>query len=235
MFDGYDLHYRRNIAGCNETDMYGSNCDILCPTNCKYNTCHIEQGTCFGCQPGWTGLYCNTVCDDGTYGYNCVNNCSGHCLNGSHCNKHTGYCDEGCSPGYTDSDCSRACQSGYFGINCTLPCLPNCKTCRHTDGLCSCRAGWMGHNCSIECIQSYGENCQYPCSGQCINQTCDRFNGNCLCDGKCEIQSYFSSTNVMHKLSELRSYIFLAIKRPHGKKPKVNFMSIVHSNIKKIN
>lgn len=31
-----------------------------------------------------------------------------------------------------------------------------------------------------------------------------------------EIQSYFSSTHVMHKLSELRSYIFLAIKRPHG-------------------
>lgn len=47
------------ITGCNETNMYGRNCDILCPTNCKNNTCHIQQGICFGCQPGWTGLYCN--------------------------------------------------------------------------------------------------------------------------------------------------------------------------------
>nr|XP_034321035.1 multiple epidermal growth factor-like domains protein 6 isoform X1 [Crassostrea gigas] len=280
---GYELYVYTELCevivqGCNEADMYGSNCDIPCPTNCKYNTCHIQHGTCFGCQPGWTGLYCKTtcregwfgdncsqqclghckdnttcnhvtgrcdkgcaagwtgifcdnVCDDGTYGYNCVSNCSGHCLNGSHCNKHTGYCDEGCSPGYTDSDCSRECSPGYFGLdcnelcsghcinnepcdhvsgicprvcmdgytggrcniscqpgyygkNCTLLCLPNCKTCRHTDGLCSCKAGWMGHNCSIECTHSYGENCQYPCSGQCTNQTCDRFNGNCFCDGK---------------------------------------------------
>lgn len=31
-----------------------------------------------------------------------------------------------------------------------------------------------------ECLQSYGENCQHPCSEHCINQTCDRFNGTCL-------------------------------------------------------
>lgn len=36
----------------------------------------------------------------------------------------------------------------------------------------------------LECTQSYGENCQNHCSEQCINQTCDRFNGNCLCDAK---------------------------------------------------
>lgn len=42
------------------------------------------------------------------------------------------------------------------------------------------------HNtiCLSECTQSYGENCQYPCSGKCINRTCNRFNGNCLCDCK---------------------------------------------------
>lgn len=46
-------------------------------------------------------------CDDGTYGYACVNNCSGHCINGSLCNKETGYCHNGCNAGYTNKDCSR--------------------------------------------------------------------------------------------------------------------------------
>lgn len=32
----------------------------------------------------------------------------------------------------------------------------------------------------LECVKSYGENCQYPCSQHCINQTCDRFIGTCL-------------------------------------------------------
>lgn len=32
----------------------------------------------------------------------------------------------------------------------------------------------------IECSQSYGENCRYPCSSHCYNQSCDKFNGRCL-------------------------------------------------------
>lgn len=46
-----------------------------------------------------------TECDNGTYGYNCANNCSGHCLNKTPCNKQTGHCDRGCKPGYTDDNC----------------------------------------------------------------------------------------------------------------------------------
>lgn len=46
-------------------------------------------------------------CNYGTYGYNCVNNCSGHCLNYSPCNKQTGHCDDECKPGYTDTNCSK--------------------------------------------------------------------------------------------------------------------------------
>lgn len=45
--------------GCKSFGMYGSNCDIPCPVNCKYNTCHIQLGTCFGCKPGWIGTSCN--------------------------------------------------------------------------------------------------------------------------------------------------------------------------------
>lgn len=32
----------------------------------------------------------------------------------------------------------------------------------------------------IACVQSYGENCQHPCSQHCYNKECDRFNGTCL-------------------------------------------------------
>lgn len=49
-----------------------------------------------------------TECDDGTYGYSCVNYCSGHCLNDSPCNKQTGLCDRGCNPGYTNGNCSKS-------------------------------------------------------------------------------------------------------------------------------
>lgn len=49
-----------------------------------------------------------TECDDGTYGYNCVNNCSGDCLNDYPCNKQTGNCDRGCSPGYTGDKCRKS-------------------------------------------------------------------------------------------------------------------------------
>ena len=47
-------------------------------------------------------------CSDGAYGYGCVNNCSGHCMNDFPCNKQTGYCDRGCKPGYTDASCSKS-------------------------------------------------------------------------------------------------------------------------------
>lgn len=48
-----------------------------------------------------------TECDDGTHGYNCVNNCSGNCLDTSPCNKQTGFCDRGCIPGYANIYCSK--------------------------------------------------------------------------------------------------------------------------------
>lgn len=50
-----------------------------------------------------------TECKDGTYGYKCVNNCSGHCMNNSLCNKQTGRCDGGCRPGYTNIHCMDGC------------------------------------------------------------------------------------------------------------------------------
>lgn len=62
--------------------------------------------------------YTGAECGDGTYGYNCVNNCSGHCLNNSLCNKQTGHCDRGCNPGYANSDCSKSKLFTYLIIWC---------------------------------------------------------------------------------------------------------------------
>lgn len=48
-----------------------------------------------------------TGCENGTFGNNCISNCSGHCLHDHPCNQETGHCDEGCQPGYNDTFCSK--------------------------------------------------------------------------------------------------------------------------------
>lgn len=48
-----------------------------------------------------------TECDNGTFGHNCVHNCSVNCLKHSPCNKENGHCDGGCNPGYTNDNCSK--------------------------------------------------------------------------------------------------------------------------------
>lgn len=49
----------------------------------------------------------NLVCEDGIFGYNCVNLCSGYCFNSFFCNKQNGYCDRGCELGYIIERCSK--------------------------------------------------------------------------------------------------------------------------------
>lgn len=43
--------------GCN-LGLYGTDCDMNCPINCKDQMCDIVNGTCFGCEFGWTGDTC---------------------------------------------------------------------------------------------------------------------------------------------------------------------------------
>lgn len=45
--------------GCEKSGLYGSNCEIPCPSNCRDSSCHIQNGTCIQCKPGWLGLYCD--------------------------------------------------------------------------------------------------------------------------------------------------------------------------------
>lgn len=48
----------------------------------------------------------------------------------------------------------------------------------------------MTNTLILECVQSFGENCQYPCHEFCVNQTCDRINGRCLYGCKDEKKCY---------------------------------------------
>lgn len=47
------------IKGCKKIGVYGVDCNIPCPMNCKDNMCHTQYGTCYACQPGWTGTTCS--------------------------------------------------------------------------------------------------------------------------------------------------------------------------------
>lgn len=48
---------------------------------------------------GWTGIYCDEVCPNGTYGSECASTCK--CKNGATCDPVTGACT--CAPGYKGS------------------------------------------------------------------------------------------------------------------------------------
>ena len=51
------FYYLREIKGCSIPGYYGVNCSTPCPDpNCRY--CHIENGTCQGCKPGYQGIRC---------------------------------------------------------------------------------------------------------------------------------------------------------------------------------
>ncbi|XP_061196040.1 uncharacterized protein LOC133204332 [Saccostrea echinata] len=56
-------------------------------------------------------------CVSGTFGTDCKNNCSGHCLNDFICNRTTGQCDYGCKPGYKGELCNNG---NYFQSNETV-------------------------------------------------------------------------------------------------------------------
>nr|XP_022312137.1 neurogenic locus notch homolog protein 1-like isoform X2 [Crassostrea virginica] len=207
------------VYGCNKTGVYGIECKTLCPPNCKYNTCHIQNGTCFECRPGWIGTHCNTKCAVGWYGtrckQQCIGNCSesspcshvnghcvrgcvhgwhgqfcnetctGHCKDRATCNQWTGLCDEGCAAGWTGNQCDRECHNGTFGYNCVNNCSGNClneSPCNKQTGHCDhgCSSGYTSAPCNKRCEGSYGEECRYPCSKYCVNQTCKSFDGSCV-------------------------------------------------------
>nr|XP_022311771.1 multiple epidermal growth factor-like domains protein 10 isoform X1 [Crassostrea virginica] len=193
------------VNGCSKPGVYGSNCKIPCPNNCRYRTCHIQNGTCFGCEAGYKGTICATECPDEWYGFDCKQQCSGHCRNNDPCNKVTGQCDGGCP-------------YGWYGQHCEHRCVGHCMnnaSCNQVNGSCDvgCAAGWIGSFCDKECSDgAYGYGCVNNCSGHCMNDTpCKKQTGHCdrgckpgytnaLCSKECSSGTY--GKNCTKKCSE---------------------------------
>uniref|UniRef100_A0A8W8N951 protein-tyrosine-phosphatase n=1 Tax=Magallana gigas TaxID=29159 RepID=A0A8W8N951_MAGGI len=140
---------------CSNLGVYGSNCDIPCPDNCRERRCDIINGTCLECTPGWMGENCTTECPTGKFGPDCVYNCSRHCMGDVTCNRTTGRCDTGCKAGYTGELCDAECPTGKFGPDCVYNCSRHCMgdvTCNRTTGRCDtgCKAGYTGELCDAE-------------------------------------------------------------------------------------
>eukprot|EP00105_Crassostrea_gigas_P040325 XP_019924473.1 PREDICTED: multiple epidermal growth factor-like domains protein 11 [Crassostrea gigas] len=171
--------------------MYGSECNIPCPDNCKNDTCHIQNGSCFSCKRGWTGISCKTKCQKWWFGDKCNQQCVGHCRDNSTCNHVTGQCDGGCDAGWKGTVCYEECDNGTYGYNCNNTCSGHClndSLCNKQTGKCDggCKPGYTNNHCTEICLSGhYGTNCSERCSGHCINnEPCDHVSG--VCPNGCE-------------------------------------------------
>lgn len=175
------------IQGCSTHGVYGNQCNIPCPSNCKEKACHIENGTCFTCEPGWTGTFCTEKCSEGRYGVQCIGICSGHCTDGTTCNHVTGQCDGGCAAGWTGHLCDTDCNDETYGYDCANNCSRRCingSPCNKHTGFCDegCKAGFTNVFCSEKCRPGYyGNKCGLLCNGYCLNNgICNHVDGVCL-------------------------------------------------------
>ncbi|XP_061185193.1 protein draper-like [Saccostrea echinata] len=189
--DGYE---RRTITelcevivkGCSEAGVYGENCNVACPKNCQEQRCDIVNGTCLGCLPGWSGRFCENICQGGWYGFECKLRCFGHCRNNAFCNHVTGQCDNGCADGWKGLYCNKQCKDGYYGLDCKFKCSGHCQNngpCNKQTGHCDkgCEVGYTNLLCNSVCKGGYyGRNCSQKCSPKCID-TCQHTDGSCTC------------------------------------------------------
>lgn len=49
-----------------------------------------------------------TGCENGKFGIDCSNHCSGNCLAKDNCNSTNGHCDNGCASGYLEAFCNKS-------------------------------------------------------------------------------------------------------------------------------
>ena len=79
----------------------------------------------------------------------------------------------------SDTGLCTSCQTGYYGTQCNQMCLNSCNGGCHQNGTC--------YQCSNANV--YGLNCNIQCSSLCVNDTCDRWTGECplQCSSRCEV------------------------------------------------
>jgi hypothetical protein len=153
-----------------------------CSDKCNYNgTCNQETGEC-KCIFGYSGLRCESTCEEGKFG----DNCEYTCYNGGKYNTITkkcecatnyfgDYCTVACLNGGTYNKSNRNCDciNGYFGKDCRESCRNEGKY-NTTTKKCDCQAGYSGSTCA-ENKCSVHNYCNK--SG-----TCDVITGKCTCD-----------------------------------------------------
>nr|XP_022307517.1 uncharacterized protein LOC111113516 [Crassostrea virginica] len=140
------------VMGCSALGVYGVDCAVPCPFNCRNNMCDIQNGNCLACEPGWVGDNCTIKCHEGWYGDDCAQQCLGHCRL-YFCDHVTGLCDKGCAAGWTGSFCNETCADGRFGMDCFQNCSSHClndSLCDKETGHCDtgCEPGYTSENCT---------------------------------------------------------------------------------------
>nr|XP_034322207.1 uncharacterized protein LOC105345149 isoform X3 [Crassostrea gigas] len=149
------------VYGCPVTGYYGEDCSLRCPQNCQEGHCHIVDGTCLGCVPGYTRARCDTECTNNKYGLECDSSC-GKCLNGEKCNHVNGSCPNGCDAGVFGYKCEKECFTGKYGFNCQENCSIHCgvpERCDRVTGKCEggCQPGWSDLTCKITIALTDGD------------------------------------------------------------------------------
>ncbi|XP_062613599.1 multiple epidermal growth factor-like domains protein 10, partial [Saccostrea cucullata] len=175
-----------DVQGCSESGMYGQNCNHRCPEQCQEKRCHILDGTCLGCKPGWVGDLCSNECPVGKYGLECKQTCAGHCKDNANCDGVLGHCSGGCASGWTGTLCDKECLDGSYGENCVFSCSGHClhgKPCNKISGNCDegCSPGYLNGKCDQICESGhFGNKCTEVCSTYCFNdKKCNHTTGHC--------------------------------------------------------
>ncbi|WAR16104.1 PTPRS-like protein [Mya arenaria] len=121
-----------------------------CPINCN-GTCDDSSQTCYSCNRGYHGQFCNLTCP-------------GKCA------------DSLC---YTNGSCL-SCELGYYGNSCNMECKQMCESnkCRQNDGLCEvCPANCVSCESNGTCTRckesKYGEICHLSCNDECTDKMCN--------------------------------------------------------------